>query len=211
VSVVGLYGAIFVAAAWLMWNGVKAWRGEEGMPVARFHPDHPSGLVLTGYWGNRRIYRSQAAGWGITGFLAGVGLIGLGIAELGVDMEIMERDTIAYNIPFAIGGLPMTGGLPFVLIYTWIGVPDRLRPPCQRGWKEVRFDEDHPKGVALVRPEVAGEHPKWRPPEDRMGWKLLARLGRESLIPYRFTNWGFGPDPEAEPADGNREASDARR
>jgi hypothetical protein len=145
----------FVTAVW--WSAIKVWRGELNAAWARsWREDGPT--WAWGWWhGNRRQYRSLS-GSGYAGMVAAPAFI---VMTGGDQLRIAlgeSRDWWLYWLLASVGFALFMGAFAFALVYLLFGVPDRLRPPCQRGWEVI---EGVPR---LVRPEAFREHPKYRPP-----------------------------------------------
>jgi hypothetical protein len=141
-----------------LWNGILTWRGEEPAGWEEWERRNgPSRSLM----GSRRKYQTWL-GAGHIGVLGGPGiaLIGLGdglrrAAGQGQDWWVW------WVISIVAMGLISVSAI-YSIVYFWFGVPDRLRPPAQRGWELVKG-----RGAVQVRPHTAGEHPKYRPPERR--------------------------------------------
>jgi hypothetical protein len=69
-----------------------------------------------------------------------------------------SRGWWVYWVVASSGFALFVGAFGFAVVYLLFGVPDRLRPPCQRGWEVIDG------APVLVRPEAFREHPKYRPP-----------------------------------------------
>jgi hypothetical protein len=137
----------FGALVW--WNGVKTWRGEEIMGLTGRGNGEGSRSASDG----RRRYQTRAGSAHI-GAVGGPGFLLVGVGE-GLRGIVGEtREWWLYELVAGLGGVLIVASGFYLLWYFWFGVPDRLRPPCQRGWEIV---DGH---LRLVRPEAFHEHPK---------------------------------------------------
>lgn len=135
---------LFVLAwmAWTVWNGLKTWRGEEFRMVVeheRTKGPWPSG------WGARRRYRSRM-GMGYLGVLFGAGFALVSATDLLRMLLGQDEDWGVWWAASYVGMAMICVGGFGVLVYLLVGLPDPLRPPCQRGWEEVKGR------LVLVRP-----------------------------------------------------------
>jgi hypothetical protein len=126
------------------WNGIVTWRDRDGSSSwDRRHGTGPSLL------GSPRQYQSWM-GVGHVGVVIGPALAMIGLGD-GI-RQLLGRDQswwawwVVSVVAFA---LLSVGGI-YVLVYFWLGVPDRLRPPRQRGWEIVGGR------LERVRPPAAG-------------------------------------------------------
>lgn len=141
----------FGAVGW--WNGVKTWRGEQPAKVARYEAQQ--GPVTT-VIGTRRQYQSRA-GMGHVGLLIGPAFVVVGVGEAARAALGQDRDWWLFWIAVVAAAILLLASFVYILAYSFTGVPDRWRPPCQRGWEIVDGE------LRLVRPEAFHEHPKHRP------------------------------------------------
>jgi hypothetical protein len=138
----------------LWWNGVKTWRGEQTARFIRYERAH--GPTLSGY-ASRRQYRSRG-GSTYVGVASGPPFVLLALVEIvraGLSEEPGWWPVVAASGAAIV--VLVACGL-FTVTYQLVGVPDRLRPPCQRGWELVH------RRPELVRPEAFREHPRYRRP-----------------------------------------------
>jgi hypothetical protein len=136
--------------AFVWWNGFKTWRGEEsaGLFRTQTRQDVTPGRVIS-----RRWYQSYG-GLGHIGLLVGPAFV-LVAGMDGVRAAVGEsREWWVYELVAGFGGVLLFVAFIYAAAYLFTGVPDRLRPPCQRGWEIVDGD------LRLVRPEAFHEHPK---------------------------------------------------
>lgn len=137
---------------WIWWNGLKTWRGEELSWILRYEREHGPYRSFTG---GRRQYQTRM-GAGHMGILVGPGVLLVGVGE-GLRAALGEsRGWWLYELIAGSGGVLVAVGGLYLLVYYVLGVPDWLRPPCQRGWEIVDGE------LQLVRPEAFHEHPKHR-------------------------------------------------
>jgi hypothetical protein len=146
-----LAALVLGAGGW--WNGLKTWRGELPARWARHEAERGPTWTL---WGSRRQYRS-IAGSAYAGLVGCPGFLVILAGAVVTDLLGEPRDWWL-NWVTGVAGMALVGAMVlFLLVYFWVGVPDRLRPPCQRGWEIVDGE------LRLVRPEAVGEHPRFRP------------------------------------------------
>lgn len=145
-----LLGLAFGGFAW--WGGLKSWRGED---LVRHRTTTRRGWTFTG---SSRQYQS-VGGLGHVGLLGGPGFTLIAAGEGLRDTLGESRDWWLMWVTGVVGmGLVFVSAV-YVLVYFWFGVPDRLRPPCQRGWEIVDGE------MRLVRPDAFHEHPKRQVPD----------------------------------------------
>jgi hypothetical protein len=149
-----ILGVALGVALW--WNGRKTWRGEELAWAERYRSRHghaidsPQGPVA-GHTGTRRRYGTEL-GAGHVGLLAGPALLLLTAGwELREVLDEGDDWWLWAVVTWVAAGLLIASFVYFV-VYVLLGVPDGLRPPCQRGWEEVGGEP------RLVRPEAFHEH-----------------------------------------------------
>jgi hypothetical protein len=139
------------------WSAVKVWRGELNAAWGRAWREDGPCWSAEWFHGNRRQYRSLT-GSGYTGMvMAPAVVLLLGGDQLRISLG-EGRGWWVYWVLACSGFALFVGAFGFAVVYILFGVPDRLRPPCQRGWEVV---DGTPR---LVRPEAFREHPKYRPP-----------------------------------------------
>ena len=157
--------------SWVIWNGVRVWRGEESRRVEQH--ERTVG-PWPGGWGTNRKYRTYL-GSAYLGVLFGVGFGLVSVADLvrlalGRDEEWAPWWAASY-----LGAALALVWLVLHLAYLWVGLPDRLRPPCQRGWEVVEGQR------VLVRPgrtpqERAERRPLTVDPPDRARTRQAPRV-----------------------------------
>lgn len=131
-------------------NGVLTWRGQEMQFVLEHQRKHGPMTSPVPLMGARRLYQTTA-GAAACGVPTGIASVMMGIAVVIRDLlEKPEDWWLMYVVSYPAGALVFAGGL-YALAYFWTGVPDKLRPPSQRGWKVTR------NGYELVRPEAVPE------------------------------------------------------
>jgi hypothetical protein len=128
--------------SWMVWNGIKVWRGEESRAVVRH--ERATGRWAAG-WGSRRQYRSYLG----AGYLLLPGGLGFGLVAA-TDLVRMALGRDEDWGPWWAAGYVGVGlllvGVFGLIVYRLVGLPDGLRPPCQRGWEQV---DDR---LVLIRP-----------------------------------------------------------
>jgi hypothetical protein len=145
--------AALLFGALISWNGLMTWRGQQPRRWARHEAEHGPTWTLRG---SRRQYRSLQ-GSAYAGLVGGPGfLLILGGAVVTQALG-RPRDWWLMWATGIAGMALIWATVLFLLLYFWVGVPDHLRPPCQRGWEIVDGE------LRLVRPEAVGEHPRFRP------------------------------------------------
>jgi hypothetical protein len=144
-------------------------------------------------------------GSGYLGAVFGAGFALISVADL-VRMSLGQDEDwgswwAASIVGVALAGLSVAG----TMAYFWTGLPDGLRPPCQRGWEIVGGDltlvrpgetpQESSQRLPLIadpgQPTTTGRHGA-RPPEGRRvqahgaGRRRALGLGRQSAaIRYR--------------------------
>jgi hypothetical protein len=134
--------AILAASVWGVWNGVKTWQGEELAKYAAYEREHGP---TTTPMGSRRKYQT----WMGAGYLGALIGVGFGLIALGdlVRLALGQDEEWAGWWAASIVGIVVLGvGVVACAVYFWVGLPDRWRPPAQRGWEVVDGD------LVLVRP-----------------------------------------------------------
>lgn len=146
---------VLVVALGLIVLGIRCWRGHELGAVAEYER-------TTGRWpwssqGSLRKYRTMmGASYLNTCGAAGFALMALAdlvrlAAGRGHDWWPWQVATVS---GFALIGIAFLA----INVYLLVGLPDALRPPCQRGWKEV-----HGR-LVLVRPGTTEQEREQRRP-----------------------------------------------
>ena len=134
---------------WMVRNGVKTWRGEE--PCRIEHHERTVGPWRS-VWGTSRKYKTKM-GSGYLGVVSGPGFVLISATDL-LRMALGQgEDWGPWWTASYVGAFLFTVGALVLLAYFWSGLPDCLRPPCQRGWEVVDGE------LVLVRP---GRTPKER-------------------------------------------------
>lgn len=158
-SVVAAEGAeplalVGVAALGLvgLFNGVQTWRGREARSiVAHAERTGDPDVARTWVWGGRRVYQSYL-GSGLGHLPIGLGIIVLAAGLAVRDALDQPTDWGPWYLTAVVGAtLVGLGGL-YLLAYFWTGVPDRLRPPSQRG----QLPPDHPSHAERTRTPRGG-------------------------------------------------------
>lgn len=161
-----LMAVMLAFASWIVWNAVKVWRGDEVRAIA---VHERSTGPWPGAWGSRRRYRSFL-GAGFLGLPIGLGFGVIAATDL-LRMALgRDEDWGPWWAASYAGVVLLLVGVAGVIAYRTVGLPDRLRPPCQRGWEVVDGE------LVLVRPGVT----------------VAERRERRPL--------GVGPSPVARPA-----------
>ena len=125
-----------------VWNGVLTWRGQQPVRWARHEAEH--GPAWTVQRSRRQYQSTQGAAY--VGVAGGAGFVVIAAGELVQGLLGQPRDWWLMWVA-GIAGMALIGAsVLFVLLYFWVGVPDRWRPPCQRGWEIVDGE------LRLVRP-----------------------------------------------------------
>ena len=114
-------------------NGIQTWRGVEPSTVERYER-------RVGPWpkatGTRRKYQTV---WG-AGYLAvpaGIGGVVAAAGDLARMVLTEDRSWPPWQASVAAGGALLAVTAILAFMYFWRGVPDRWRPPSQRGWEVV--------------------------------------------------------------------------
>jgi hypothetical protein len=159
---------------WVVRNGVKTWRGEEPRPIEQHERTVGPWRSI---WGTNRRYKTKL-GSGYLGVVAGPGFVLIAATDL-VRMTLGQgEDWGPWWTASCVGAFLVTVGAVGLLLYFWTGLPDCLRPPCQRGWEVVDGE------LVLVRPgrtprERAERRPITVDPADRP-----AAGGRDARPPF---------------------------
>jgi hypothetical protein len=139
---------------WVVRNGAKTWRGEEPRRIE--HHERTVGPWRS-TWGTRRKYRTEL-GSGYLGVVFGAGFVVFSATDL-VRMALGRSDDWGpWWAAGYVGAVLWTVGVAGLMSYFWVGLPDRLRPPCQRGWEVVDGE------LVLVRPGRTAEERADRQP-----------------------------------------------
>jgi hypothetical protein len=133
---------ILAVSVWAVWNGVATWRGVELAKYAAYEREHGPTMSPMG---SRRKYQTWM-GAGYIGLLIGVGFGLIALSDL-LRMALgQDEDWVGWWIGSIVGFVLLLVGAVASAVYFWAGVPDRFRPPCQRGWEIVDGE------LVLVRP-----------------------------------------------------------
>jgi hypothetical protein len=138
----------------VVWNGVKTWRGQEPRRVDEH--ERTVGPWRT-IWGTTRRYRTKVGSAYLT-MPVGAGF-GLAAATDLVRLALGEDESWGpwWTVSYFAAGLSVVSFVGLTA-YLWTGLPDCLRPPCQRGWEVVDGE------LVLVRPgRTAKERAERRP------------------------------------------------
>lgn len=155
--IVGLGGAL-----WVVRRSIGSWRGEEFRWIAA--QEAQEGRPYPMFRGSSRKYQTLFG----ANYLFAVNFAGLVIITAGdlLRMALGRGEDWGPWWAASIAGVTMWvvwGGL--MAAYITVGLPDRLRPPCQRGWEVVDGE------LKLVRPgrtreEYEARKPLWAQPGD---------------------------------------------
>ncbi len=140
---------LFVVSLVLIHVGLQTWRGVEIAAIGEHERTIGS---WTAYLGSRRKYRTML-GAGHTGVLVGAGFAIISGSDL-LRMIVGQGPRWGpWVVASVVGALVLGVAFVYLVAYQLFGVPDALRPPCQRGWREIHGQ------LVLVRP---GTTPKER-------------------------------------------------
>lgn len=124
-------------SSWMVWNGVKVWQGHELRRVEAF--ERSTGRWWPSAWGTNRRYKTWL-GSGYLGVVFGAGFSLISVTDL-VRLTLGQDEDWGPWWAASILGVALAGiGVAGVMAYFWTGLPDGLRPPCQRGWEVVDGD-----------------------------------------------------------------------
>lgn len=126
---------------WAVYNGVQTWRGRELRSIVR-HAERSGDPDAARRWvfGGRRVYQSFL-GAGLSGIPTGLGFL-LILAGVTVRDALDRPEDWGPWYATAILATVLLGvGFLYSVAYFWTGVPDRLRPPSQRG--QLQPDDPH--------------------------------------------------------------------
>lgn len=133
---------MFLVGAAATGNGILTWKGVELPAVERYER-------TVGPWprraGSRRKYQTLW-GAGYLGTAAGLGIVVAAVGDLARMIVGEGRAWPAIQATFATGGGLVAVSCVLGVTYLARGLPDRCRPPCQRGWEVVSGHR------ALLRP-----------------------------------------------------------
>lgn len=145
---------------WAIYNGIQTWRGRELRSIER-HAERTgdADAARRWVWGGRRVYQSYL-GAGLAGIPTGLGFL-LIVVGVTVRDSLDRPENWAPWYATAILAAVLVGvGFLYSLAYFWTGLPDRLRPPSQRG----QLQPDDPQGEKRTRGQRI-----WRALRDQPG------------------------------------------
>lgn len=173
----GALGASIVALV----LGVRCWRGNEFAAVVEH--ERTRGPWPGGTPGSIRQYRSLL-GASYLNTLGGAGFGVLGAGDLVRLAAGRGRDWGPWVAAEATGIVLLGIAVLLIQVYLFFGLPDRLRPPCQRGWEEIGGR------LVLARPGATqGERDERKPIEVDPEYRDLVVRRRERRVARRRDPW----------------------
>lgn len=118
-----------VMGAWNVYNGIRTWRGRELNMVRG--TDASTGDPRW-FPGGRRRYRTFFGG-GLAGIPGGLAFLLIAVGLAVRDLLDKPVDWAPWYRVAVVSAVLMFVSVLYWLTYVWIGVPDALRPPSQRG------------------------------------------------------------------------------